>query len=75
MKKDVFIDGPYITLGQLLKEESVVSSGGQAKWYLKEHSIDVNGEADDRRGRKLSAGDQVTVPEVGIFFIRSKRDD
>ncbi|MBY7146131.1 RNA-binding S4 domain-containing protein, partial [Levilactobacillus brevis] len=28
MKKEVLIETPYITLGQLLKEESVISTGG-----------------------------------------------
>ncbi|MFD1125153.1 S4 domain-containing protein YaaA [Lentilactobacillus raoultii] len=73
MKKEIFIDRPYITLGQLLKEESVIDSGGQAKWYLKEHVVNVNDEPDNRRGRKLYAGDHVEIPKVGLFFIRSKQ--
>lgn len=44
MKKEVFVSGEYITLGQLLKEESIISSGGQAKWYLKENAVSVNDE-------------------------------
>ncbi|WP_034526853.1 S4 domain-containing protein YaaA [Secundilactobacillus oryzae] len=72
MNKDVTIDTPYITLGQLLKEEAVVGTGGQAKWYLREHTVSVNSEPDDRRGRKLYDGDTVQVPEVGTFTIRSK---
>ncbi|MCI1554399.1 MAG: S4 domain-containing protein YaaA [Levilactobacillus sp.] len=75
MKKEVFIETPYITLGQLLKEESVISTGGQAKWYLRENTVDVNDEPDNRRGRKLYPGDTVAVPEVGLFFIRSKQGE
>ncbi len=75
MKKETFINGPYITLGQLLKEESVVSSGGQAKWYLRENSVSVNDQPDDRRGKKLYPGDSVSVPDVGEFVIRSKQDN
>jgi S4 domain protein YaaA len=74
VKKEIFIDRPYITLGQLLKEESIISSGGQAKWYLREHTVNINDEPDNRRGRKLYAGDNVEVPDVGLFFIRSKQD-
>ncbi len=37
------IKGEYITLAQFLKEESVISSGGQAKWYLKENPVKLNG--------------------------------
>jgi S4 domain protein YaaA len=74
VKKEIFIDGPYITLGQLLKEEAIISSGGQAKWYLKETAVNVNNEPDNRRGRKLSDGDKVEIPDVGLFFIRSKQE-
>jgi ribosome-associated protein YbcJ (S4-like RNA binding protein) len=31
VKKEILIAGPYMTLGQLLKEEAIISSGGQAK--------------------------------------------
>ena len=73
VKKEVLIKTAFITLGQLLKEESVVDSGGQAKWYLLEHSVSVNNEPDDRRGRKLYPGDSVDVPDVGLFFIRQNQ--
>ena len=72
MKKTFFLKTPYITLGQLLKAESVVQTGGQAKWYLKGHAVEVNKQLDTRRGRKLYAGDNVRVPAVGLFFIRKK---
>ncbi|WP_125764917.1 MULTISPECIES: S4 domain-containing protein YaaA [Levilactobacillus] len=75
MKKEVFIETPYMTLGQMLKEESVISTGGQAKWYLRENTVNVNDEPDNRRGRKLYPGDTVEVPEVGLFFIRSKQGE
>jgi len=75
VKKEVFIDTPYITLGQLLKEESIISTGGQAKWYLRENTVNINDEPDNRRGRKLYPGDTVEVPDTGLFFIRSKQGE
>ncbi|MFC6207125.1 S4 domain-containing protein YaaA [Levilactobacillus tongjiangensis] len=75
MKKEVFIDTPYITLGQLLKEESIISTGGQSKWYLRENTVNINDEPDNRRGRKLYPGDTVEVPDTGLFFIRSKQGE
>ena len=75
MKKEVFIDTSYITLGQLLKEESIISTGGQAKWYLRENTVNINDEPDNRRGRKLYPGDTVEVPDTGLFFIRSKQGE
>ena len=59
--KTLAINGEYITLGQLLKDENVVSSGGQAKWYLKENPVLLNGEAEDRLGKKLYPGDKLEV--------------
>ena len=52
-EKSVLIDSPFITLGQLLKEEGIIPTGGAAKWFLKENTVLVNDEPDDRRGRKL----------------------
>lgn len=67
--KEIGIETEYITLGQLLKMTDTISSGGMAKWFLSEHEVFVNGEAEDRRGRKLRAEDTVTIPEVGEFRI------
>jgi len=53
----------YITLGQLLKAADVVSSGAEGKMLIEEGRIKVNGEPDDRRGRKLRPGDKVTLPD------------
>ena len=44
MEKEVKIDAPFITLGQLLKEEGIIPTGGAAKWFLKEHEVKVNRE-------------------------------
>lgn len=51
----------FITLQQFLKMNDIISSGGEAKFFIKENSILVNGEEEDRRGRKLYPGDEVRV--------------
>lgn len=51
----------YIELQQLLKATDVISSGSEAKIYLQEHAVFVNGEQDQRRGRKLRIGDIVVI--------------
>ena len=66
---DLIIDTEYITLGQALKVTDAMSSGGMAKWFLSEHEVFVNGEAEDRRGRKLRHDDVVNIPNVGRFKI------
>ncbi|MEK3979441.1 S4 domain-containing protein YaaA [Psychrobacillus sp. FSL K6-2836] len=60
-------DSEFITLGQLLKMTDAISSGGMAKWFLSEHEVYVNGEVDQRRGRKLRHDDIVNIPGVGRF--------
>lgn len=63
MAEELEIQTPYITLGQVLKEASIIATGGQAKWYLREHTVLVNQEPDERRGRKLYPGDVVGLPD------------
>ena len=52
----------YITLGQLLKVAGVIGSGGEAKAYLADTVVQVNGEPEQRRGRKLRPGDVIVPP-------------
>lgn len=55
------VKNEFITLGQLLKACDFISCGAQAKFAVKEMNILVNDEREDRRGRKLYAGDTVIV--------------
>jgi S4 domain protein YaaA len=57
----VKISTEFITLGQFLKIENLISSGGQAKLFLSENEVLINDEIDQRRGRKLRTGDHVKV--------------
>jgi S4 domain protein YaaA len=51
----------FITLGQLLKMKDFISSGGEAKIFLSENFAIVNGEEENRRGRKLYKGYKVII--------------
>ncbi len=51
----------YITLGQFLKIENIVGSGGEVKMIIASLSISVNGEKENRRGRKLYPNDTIIV--------------
>jgi len=59
--KNVSIKTEYIELQQLLKMENYISSGGQAKYFLLENKVFVNGEEENRRGRKLRVGDIILI--------------
>ena len=62
-KKEIKIreDEEYITLNVLLKLADIISTGGMAKIFLQENVVLVNGEEENRRGRKLYRGDVVEV--------------
>ncbi|TDL32066.1 S4 domain-containing protein YaaA [Jeotgalibacillus sp. S-D1] len=71
MKETITITTEYITLGQFLKLAEVIQSGGMAKWFLSEHEVYINQELDQRRGRKLRDGDEVQIPDVGTYVVKS----
>ncbi|MDR7078808.1 S4 domain protein YaaA [Neobacillus niacini] len=71
MPEKIKLDTDFITLGQFLKLAEVIQSGGMAKWFLSENDIFINGEQDQRRGRKLRAGDEIQIPGFGEFLITS----
>lgn len=51
----------YITLQQFLKIADFIDSTGYSKIFLAEHEVYVNGEKEERRGRKLYENDLVQV--------------
>lgn len=56
----------YITLQQLLKAADIIQSGGQVKSWLAENEVLVNGEPENRRGKKLRANDVVEAAGIRI---------
>ena len=51
----------YIKLGQALKAAGIVDSGVIAKLVIQDGAVEVNGEVEYRRGKKLYDGDVITV--------------
>lgn len=47
----------YIKLGQAMKKAGLVGSGLDAKMVINDGLVKVNGQIDERRGRKLYDGD------------------
>lgn len=62
------IKDDFITLAQLLKVCDVVDSGGAVKAYLASQEIEVNGQPENRRGKKLKVGDVVSLPGLTIYI-------
>lgn len=67
--KEIAIRTEYIALGQFLKLADCIATGGEAKFFLAENTVHINGEQDQRRGRKLYEGDQVAVEGCGKFIV------
>ena len=61
-------DEDFITLGILLKLAGIIDTGGQAKWFLSENAVLVNGQEENRRGRKLYHGDQILVKNQSFII-------
>lgn len=70
--KKIVIHSEYIKLDQFLKLAECVPTGGMAKALLQDQAIKVNGELEERRGRKLYPGDQVDVEGSGSFVVEAK---
>ena len=57
--QDFTLQTEYIDLSQLLKAAGLAMSGGEAKFFVTEGLVTVNGEPESRKRRKLRGGDIV----------------
>ena len=57
----ITIKDEFIKLGQALKLAGVVEDGVEAKYAIQDGLVQVNGEVDTRRGRKVYEGDVITL--------------
>ena len=62
--KDIKIKDEFITLGQFIKVVDLISSGGEAKVFLLNTEVLINGEKDNRRGRKLYKNDLIIINDI-----------
>ena len=69
----ITIKDEFIKLGQALKLAGLVGSGIDAKVVIQDGEVTVNGEVDERRGRKLYPGTFVEVFGK-IYVIKSNEN-
>lgn len=69
MAREFGIYTEFITLGQLVKALGMIGNGGEIKMFLAETEVFVNGEVDQRRGRKIRVGDRVVIRGEEILVI------
>ncbi len=67
--RDVEVSKEPIELYKILKFESMVASGGEAKQVITEGRVFVNGEVETRKRKKIFSGD---IVEFGDEKIRIK---
>lgn len=63
------IKGDHIELVKLLKAVNLVGSGGEAKSLIEDGLIEVNGEVESRKRRKLKPGDRVVFQSHEISLL------
>ena len=56
----VIIRDDFIKLGQAMKLACMVGSGVDAKMLIQDGQVEVNGEVEYQRGKKLHEGDVIT---------------
>lgn len=63
-------DEEFIKLGQALKKASVVGSGVEAKIVIQDGLVELNGEVEVQRGKKLYDGDIVSYNGETIKIVK-----
>ena len=66
----ITIKDEFIKLAQALKLAGVVEDGVEAKYAIQDGLVQVNGEVDTRRGRKVYEGDVITFENQEIVVVR-----
>ncbi len=59
-----------IRFGQFLKLANLVQDGVDAKMRIQEGNAMVNGSIETRRGRKMEAGDTVTLDKITVMVVK-----
>ena len=62
----VIIRDDFIKLGQAMKLAGMVGSGVDAKMLIQDGQVEVNGEVEYQRGKKLHEGDVITFNGASV---------
>ncbi|MDP4147058.1 MAG: S4 domain-containing protein YaaA [Bacillota bacterium] len=61
--KDIKIETEFIKLDSFLKWSGAVSLGSEAKMFIQDGQVKVNGQVELQRGKKLRKGDIIEFEE------------
>jgi ribosome-associated protein len=68
MKTEIPIRTEYIKLDALIKFAGLCATGGEAKVRIEQGEVLVNGEVCTQRGKKLRAGDTVSLGQNTVVI-------
>ncbi|HIF51586.1 MAG TPA: RNA-binding S4 domain-containing protein [Thiotrichaceae bacterium] len=72
--KEIEITKEPVELYKLLKFEGLAASGGEAKFFISEGLVSVNGNTETRKRKKIVSGDIIEF-NTEIFSIKLKNLD
>jgi len=68
--RPALITTAYIELDKLLKREDLAASGGEARYLIGQELVQVNGEVEMRKRRKLYPGDLVRCHGIELRVVQ-----
>lgn len=67
-QEEVIIKTDFIRLDSFLKFKGIAQTGGQAKQFIQDGIIKVNGEVCTARGKKIRNGDSVSAFSIDYYI-------
>lgn len=71
--KHINIVTQFITLGQMLKFQGIITNGSEVKDFLANNDVLVNQVSENRRGRKLYDADVVSIRDENYVICMSNK--
>ena len=68
--ESIHLKDEFIKLGQALKKAGLVESGVDAKFFIQDGQVKLNGETEIQRGKKLYNGDVVSFNGETIQIVK-----
>lgn len=67
--RDAVITTDFIELDKLLKRENLAASGGEARYFVSQGQVLVNGAVETRKRRKCYPGDLICFAGAAIRVV------
>ncbi len=69
---DIYIQGDYIQLNKLLKYAGIISTGGEAKFFIEDNDIILNDVEVFELRKKIRVGDKLFINGEQINILEEK---